>query len=65
MFIDQLEIEEILGEYYNFENFTAEQWKNADDEIFKTCQARGITTPDGSDEFYAICDGVIGRIYKS
>lgn len=66
MFIDTLEIEEILGEYYDFEAMTQEDWSRADQEIKRLCLERGIFEPDGGDEeYYKICDGVIGKIMMS
>ena len=62
-FIDELEIEEILGEYYDFSNFTEGLWERADTEIHEECIRRGIEEPEG-EVYYAICDGVIGRIIK-
>ena len=65
MFIDTNEIEEILGEYYDFSEWTEKMWADVDAEIERECAARGITYPDGGDEeYYAICDGVIGKYLK-
>ncbi len=54
-FIDRLEIEEMLGEYYNFEIVTDEMWIMLDSEIMKLCSERGVS-PEYTEEYARICD---------
>ena len=65
MFIDPLEIEEILSEYYDFTDWTDQDWEEVDRRIEKECNRRGIFEPeDGDEEYYAVCDGIISNYLK-
>lgn len=54
-FIDKEEIEEMLGEYYDFQAVTDEQWNILDNEIRLLCEARGINA-QYCDEYVRVCD---------
>lgn len=63
MFIDIEELREVLGEYYDFDTITLKEVAKIDAEVERVCKERGITAPQGGDEeYYKICDGVIGRV---
>lgn len=54
-FIDMNEIEEMLGEYYDFLSISAGQWMALDNQIRKMCEERGVSS-DYSEEYVRICD---------
>ncbi len=54
-FIDRIEIEEMLGEYYNFEKVTEEMWLELELVIMEFCTERGVS-PDYTEEYARICD---------
>ena len=60
-FIDIDEIEEMLGEYYDFSSFTEEQWNKVDDIVRKEC---GNEPCDDYDEYARICDGAVAEVVK-
>ena len=62
MWIDTYEIEEMLGEYYDFRNVTDEQWREIDALIVAECNKRGISPTDDYDTYAAICDGCVGKV---
>ena len=64
MFVDFDELQEVLGEYYDFDTITPAEAVKIDAEVEKVCKEKGITAPEGGDEeYYKICDGVIGRVF--
>lgn len=62
MFIDKDEIEEMLGEYYDFSNVSESQWQKIDKEVEQICKARGVDSEEDYDTYSAICDGCVGRV---
>lgn len=62
MWIDTYEIEEMLGEYYDFQNVTDEQWREIDALIVAECNKRDISPTDDYDTYAAICDGCVGKV---
>ena len=67
MFIDKLEIEEVLGQYYDFMEMSEEDWERADKEIERVCRERGIVfnntiSEEDNEVYWKICDGVIGKM---
>lgn len=63
MFVDFDELQDVLGEYYDFDTITPNEAVKIDAEVERICTDRGITNPEGGDEeYYKICDGVIGRV---
>lgn len=68
MYIDRNEIEEILGEYYDFSDWKEEDWERASEAIEKEVERRGIHVEESAEEYdryCAVCDGVVGRIMSS
>ena len=61
LYIDQYEIEDILGEYYDFSSTTNEQWLQLDSMIKKLCAERGVT-PFFQEEYTRICDVCCERL---
>ena len=62
-FIDRNEIEEMLGEYYDFENVSEDSWKRIDKLVKAECKKRGVSRNDY--EAYAkVCDGCVGKVLK-
>ena len=63
MFIDQYEIEEMLGEYYDFSSLGNADWRAIDDEVKKLCRERGVS-PTESDytEYARICDACCEKL---
>lgn len=67
MTIDKLELEEILGDYYDFSDWEESDWERANKEIEAELERRGIeigadTSMEDLEEYWKICDGVCGRI---
>ena len=62
MYIDKDEIEEMLGEYYDFTKVTTRDWIKIDKAIKKECEKRGVNSIDDYDTYAAICDGCVGKI---
>ena len=60
-FIDRDEIEEMIGEYYNFEKVTEEMWIELDSEIREMCSERGVS-PDYAEEYVRICDACCEKL---
>lgn len=61
LYIDIYEIEEMLSEYYDFENVTDEQWEKIDKLVCENCNRLGVSPMDY--EAYAnICDGAVGKV---
>lgn len=54
-FIDQYEVEDMLGDYYDFSTTTVTQWIELDGMIKLMCQERGIL-PVYEEEYARICD---------
>ena len=52
----------MLGEYYDFQNVTDEQWREIDALIVAECNKRGISPTDDYDTYAAICDGCVGKV---
>ena len=65
MFIDTLEIEEMLSEYYDFSEFTDTDWEKVDSIVRKTCKARGVSPTRDYDTYCAICDGAVAKVLKA
>ena len=63
-FIDQNEIEEMLSEYYDFSNFTDDQWRELDLAIQNECTKRGISPTDDYEEYARVCDVCVERTLK-
>ena len=54
-FIDKDELEEMLREYYDFENISEEQWRALDEQIYLMCEKRGIDA-EYTEEYARVCD---------
>ena len=54
-FIDKDELEEMLREYYDFENISEEQWRALDKQIHLMCENRGIDA-EYTEEYARVCD---------
>lgn len=64
MFIDPDEVEEMLGEYYDFADFDDETWQEIDKEVKNLCESRGVS-PTGDYEKYArICDIAVNKVLR-
>lgn len=64
MFIDPDEVEEMLGEYYDFADFDDETWQEIDKEVKTLCETRGVS-PTGDYEKYArICDIAVNKVLR-
>ena len=62
-FIDKDEIEEMLGEYYDFSEVDDNTWKRIDKLVKEECKKRGVSRNDY--ETYAkVCDGCVGKALK-
>ena len=61
MFIDKDEIEEMLGEYYDFEQVTDEQWNALDKAVVERW---GETPYDDEeyDEYASVVDGCCSKL---
>lgn len=62
LYIDIYEIEEMLGEYYDFQFVTDEQWKEIDRLVCEECNRRGISPTDDYEAYAAVCDGAVGKV---
>lgn len=54
-FIDQYEVEDMLGDYYDFSATTTAQWLQLDGMIKLMCKERGVL-PIYEEEYARICD---------
>lgn len=63
-FIDKDEIEEMLGEYYNFSNVSDYAWKCIDNIVGSECERRGVS-PTDYEAYAKICDGAVRKVLKS
>lgn len=61
-FIDRDEIEEMLGEYYDFKRITDEQWLALDKEVSQLCSERGVGV-DYSEAYVRVCDICCERLH--
>lgn len=65
-FIDILETQEAIGEYYDFSTTTDSQWQAIDRLTADICHQRHIPatnpSPEQYDTFCAILDGVCSKI---
>lgn len=62
-FIDKDEIEEMLGEYYDFSEVDDNTWERIDKLVKEECKKRGV--PRNDYEAYAkVCDGCVGKVLK-
>lgn len=61
-FIDKEEIEEMLGEYYDFQTVTEEQWNILDNEVRLLCEERGINA-QYCDDYVRVCDICCEKIH--
>ena len=68
MFIDKYEIEEMLGQFYDFGSVTEHQWEKINNAVLAECKRRGLLDEAGLlddidyDTYSAICDGCVGRV---
>lgn len=63
-FIDRLEIEEMLCEYYDFSNVSEKDWQEINKAVESECQRQGISSTDDYEAYAKICDGCVSRILK-
>ena len=62
LYIDTYEVEEMLGEYYDFHIVTEKQWKEIDKLVREECNRRGISPTDDYEAYAAVCDGAVGKV---
>ena len=62
MYIDILEIEEMLSEYYDFSKVSEEQWKKIDELVRDECEKRGVDSIDDYETYACICDGCVEKV---
>jgi hypothetical protein len=65
MFIDPDEVEEMLGEYYDFADFDDETWQEIDKEVKNLCESRGVSPTEDYEKYARICDIAVNKVLRN